>query len=426
MASSDNDIAALFCTHGASTAGLPPEVVRLANLLGSLHGDINISSESGGYHLNMAAPHLLVRDGRAELSAKHLAVNASKYFGFGEYEDLSDRRKDKCALCMKDHRPYRVSELLNYLPLSQRGFPEMGQAKLVDSINERHEIDDGHGNMIPDHPGAVIPLAKLAPDHAALLYLANREGGPVDIGLMTQMFAASWCESEAPESREIGRWYARRHAGWKDTPQGRIIFNGLINGVRRIWQGRYLEHADATSHWIWHPYQRGWFRDAYRSSPQEDWIYIPPFDQPYLNGAGKEVRWKPAKYVNAFSAQRAEWGILGFDAAVKFNLSRPFSKRFAVLGEGPMDAVRFGPPGVAAIGSYLSMAQAKILASEFPIIVCAQDMDKAGVEARAVAHRMLAAFDVRLFDIEPLPSKDFGAMAPTECWKKLIPLMKDF
>jgi len=58
MTSSDQEIAAVFATHGQATSGLPPEVVNLAHLLGRIHGDVLISSESHGYHLKMASPAL--------------------------------------------------------------------------------------------------------------------------------------------------------------------------------------------------------------------------------------------------------------------------------------------------------------------------------------------------------------------------------
>lgn len=62
MTSSDKDIAAVFATHGQSTAGLPADVVRLAHQLGRIHGDVLIASESRGYHLYMASPFLLEKD----------------------------------------------------------------------------------------------------------------------------------------------------------------------------------------------------------------------------------------------------------------------------------------------------------------------------------------------------------------------------
>lgn len=135
----DYDFASLFVTHGGATAGLPPEVVRLAQQLSRIHGDVLISSETGGYHLNMASPYLLATEGRVELQKRHMAVNASRFFGFGEYEDLSPRRRDKCGLCMKSRRPYRVSELYDMAPLAQRGFPEFGVGTVMEKAATRHE-----------------------------------------------------------------------------------------------------------------------------------------------------------------------------------------------------------------------------------------------------------------------------------------------
>ena len=191
MNSANQQITDLFMTHGGVTDALPSEVRALAHAMGQIHGDILISSESSGYHLNMASPVLLAQDGRVELSKRHLAVNASRYFGFGDFEKLKPRSRDKCGLCMKSRRPYRVSELLDMLPLSLRGFPEFGDGKITDKVVTRHEIDDGNGNLIPDHPGIVTPLLQLPPDHPALAYLAAREGVPVNIGLMDPMYSAT-------------------------------------------------------------------------------------------------------------------------------------------------------------------------------------------------------------------------------------------
>lgn len=59
----DDILSAIFVTHGNSTAGLPPEVVRLAEALQLIQGDVWISSETGGYHLNLASPYLLATGG---------------------------------------------------------------------------------------------------------------------------------------------------------------------------------------------------------------------------------------------------------------------------------------------------------------------------------------------------------------------------
>jgi hypothetical protein len=115
--------------------------------------------------------------------------------------------------------------------------------KVIDTKARNHLIDDGRGNMIPDHPGKVIPLSQLPADHPALFY-------------MEQMLGLAWCEEEAPIDREIGRFYRKLHYRWRDTPQGRIIFHAYIRGIRQLWQGRYLEHADDTTHWMCPPTTR--------------------------------------------------------------------------------------------------------------------------------------------------------------------------
>lgn len=59
-------------------------------------------------------------------------------------------------------------------PLSVRLEGMNDEGKVIDTKARKHLIDDGLGNMIPDHPGVVIPLSQLPPDHPALFYMGQR------------------------------------------------------------------------------------------------------------------------------------------------------------------------------------------------------------------------------------------------------------
>lgn len=414
----------LSVTHGSSLDVVPEEARRLADRLAAVHGDVHLANEASGWHLYMASPLLIAQGQRNEVHKRHLAVNAARYFGWGDkYEKLSPRSRDKSGLCMKSKTPYRVSDLLNMPPLSVRleGMKDAG--KVIDTKARKHLIDDGRGNMIPDHPGVVIPLSQLPADHPANFYMAQR-GLTARIPDMERMFGLAWCEEEAPVDREIGRFYRKLHNGWRDTPQGRIIFHAYIRGVRQLWQGRYLEHSDEKTHWMWHPYHKEWFIDAHRESPDHSWVKLPPFDEPFENGNGDLVKWDPSKYINAMSSSRQQHGLLGYDAAVSFRQDR--MQRFAILTEGPVDAGSFGPPAIGGAGSFLSEAAARLIACEFPAVILAYDTDAAGVNGREVARRMLSQEGLRCLDIYPEPGKDFGAMTHGACWSRVIPLLKHF
>lgn len=419
---SDLQAALLSMTHGRSILTTPPDILRLAEGLSKIHGDIHIASETGGIHLYMASPFLLATEGDRELGKRHLAVNASKYFGHAGWPDGFEKMKpwkrEKCALCMKSKNTYKVENLLRMKPLDERG-SLAGPGKVIDNAKERHQIDDGHGNKIPDHPGEVQSVLDLPADHPAIVYLTIRKYD--NLPLLVKQFNLQWCWREAPVDKSIGRYYRKLHAGWRDTPQGRLIFHGFINGVRRIWQGRYLDLVQGNDRFVWHPYREEWTPEAYRLGPDQPWILRHPFCEPFTNGAGEAVRWAPHKYMNGLGCQRAEWGLFGFDAAVAFQPDR--SKRYGILCEGPLDAGRFGPPAFAGAGAYLSSEQAKIIASAFPVIILAQDADKAGDTGRRGARQALAAQGVRVFDIAPDPGVDFGLMTRGACWSKVFPIL---
>jgi hypothetical protein len=211
----------LSVTHGASLDVVPEEARRLADRLSAIHGDVHLANEASGWHLYMASPLLIAQGQKNEIHKRHLAVNAARYFGWGDkFQKMSPRSRDKCALCMKSKTSYKVTDLLNMPPLSVRLEGMKDEGKVIDSGKRKHLIDDGLGNMIPDHPGVVIPLSQLPADHPANFDMAQRGLTP-RIPAMEKMFGLAWCEEEAPIDREIGRFYRKLHYGWRDIPQGR-------------------------------------------------------------------------------------------------------------------------------------------------------------------------------------------------------------
>lgn len=75
-------------SSSAPTANVPQQILELANKLKLRHGDILIARERNGYHLYFASPACLTTMGVAELSKKHLALNAEKYLGLGSFRRL--------------------------------------------------------------------------------------------------------------------------------------------------------------------------------------------------------------------------------------------------------------------------------------------------------------------------------------------------
>jgi hypothetical protein len=413
-------MAALLARGGARIEAYPEDVRRLAEALSRIHGDVDVTTESHGIHLYMADPGLLMTDGIKELRSKHLAINASKYFGLGEWEKLTPKARDKVGNCMKDqHVIYRVSDLLNMRPLAARDIPNAGPGRVRISSSTAVMIQDEHGNTIPDHPGTVVPVVDLPDDHPAVFYLKWRG---YDLELLWKMFRASWCEEEAPEIRGR-RGYMRLVDGWMNTPQGRIIFYGDVRGVQTLWQGRMLEYVDETGlcHFVFHPYRRQWVQDAWRLSPTVPWQWLAPYNT--LDDQGTLI-WKSlAKYYNARGGSRTA---CGFDAAVAWNRSRRRQSRFAVAVEGPLDAGRIGQPAIAIVGKFMSQMQAELLASEFQWVLLGYDNDEAGRSQREKATAVLGAAGVRVQAVYASASvNDWGEMSRPDCWRALFPAISN-
>lgn len=382
---------------------LPREVMMLAGSLARIHGDVVVRKESHGTHLYMASPEALERDGDKELLSRHMTVNADKYLGVGRWTARAGTYdRDHVATCHKYGTRYAVSDLLKMLPLEQRGISAGSGHKVINASfdREKYLVDDGRGNMVPMGPGKCVPLAGLPAEHPAIVYLRTRDFEPSDLECQ---FGASYCYEEAPENRAIGLYWKRLPGGFKVTPQGRLILNVDVRGIRQGWQARILEYEAGHFRYFWHPYECKWVPVLVKISQADGgykWELRPDW-------ARSKFQWKPVKYRSANGIQRAEV-LMGFDAAVHANTG------YGVIFEGPLDAARLGPPGMAYMGKYLNEGQAHLLASAFPHILFMRDEGSAGDEAAASIVVHLGG-RVRLTEVPRPPRyEDPGAMPRDE------------
>lgn len=362
------------------------ECMQLARELSAIHGRVTIAREASGVHLYMASPECLEQDGRVELTKRHLAVNYTKYSN-GKY---------KSAMCMKTNTPYDVRDLLTMRPLADRGIQALPGKNHVVVTDESQLVDDGKGNKIPPSPGECVPVFRLPKEHPAQQYLASRG---YDAARLYQQFRLSWCETERPHKyREIG-------AGFKTTPQGRIVFFIDVHGVQKGWQARVLEMTTPDGLYYWHPYQKEWVFAAVREGKR------------WKATSGMEsVVDKMAKYQIGQGCKRNQV-VMGLDAAIKWNQCK--GRAQAVLAEGALDAGRVGPPGIAMLGKFVSPFQAALLAQHFQKLVYVADNDAAGQAAkRKLAEQMQAHPGVELVYADlPEQVKDLGEMSRSDAVK---------
>lgn len=388
-----------------SLANLPREVILLAERIKAIHGDVRIAEETNGYHLYCASPICLEKYGTVELQKRHLAINVEKATGTGKFLNVSGYNADRVAKCMKTGEVYGLGQLLSMPPLEERGIKVTTSSQIFVQTTSKCLVDDGRGNMIPDGPGETIPIDQLPDDHPAVQYIRNRN---YDIATLRYQYSIEYCVREAPESRDKQRFYKRLPGGFRDTPQGRIIFYAFVNGVRKGWQARIIDKVIGNLKLYWHPYENRW-------APMEQkvdgkWVALPG-----LEG------FDPAKYKTAFGAQRNKL-VIGFDAAVAWNKTYRPDNPLGFLSEGPLDAGRVGPPGMAVLGKHCSPEQAHLVASAFRKVIVLGQNDKAGEGARQKMFDSLSPFVSDVVILTPPEGiKDFGEMSPTAAAEIILP-----
>ena len=400
-------------SQGVVLDTVPREVRMLAESLSRLHGPSVIRNESNGYHIYLPCPECLLTDGRKELHSKHLTVNASRYKQLEDWtgkHGLLDEEyaRDFSAVCHKNDIRFKVTDLLNeriYQTLDKRGIKDVN-SHVASASTVRYEclIDDGKGNMVPQDPGEVIPLSSLPSQHPAILYLQDRN---YSIETLESQFNCGYCETEAPENSTKGIYYKKLPLDFKDTSQGRIIFYAYINNVQVGWQARIIDRViNGNIKQYWHPYKKIWINVEYKQNGK--WCVLPGVETKQYN---IERIWKPSKYKTAFGMPKNEV-LMGVDAAVQFNKIMALKKPTAFIVEGPLDAGRIGPGGIAMLGKYLSDSQANILVRKFKRLIMVMDNDAAGVSAKLRIQKVMQdkAVDI-IFAEVPSAYKDIGEMA---------------
>lgn len=102
---------------------------------------------------------------------------------------------------------------------------------------------------------------------------------------------------------------------------------------------------------------------------------MPPFDEVDDEG---HIKFDPSKYKTAKHSGRE---LMGWDAAIARADKDEASIRWCCLTEGPLDAARIGPGGIALLGKSISQENAIKVASNFHLVLTAFDNDTAGKEA---------------------------------------------
>jgi hypothetical protein len=401
-----------------SAPNLPAEVAAFADRMAAAQGcKVRVEKERSGYHLYMPCPDCLAEHGRKELAAPKYTINVSKHLGIGvddtdlwlqdwhEVEASRDRRAGLCMRTRQSKKPhmFSVAELLAMPTITQR-HPDIHTAAAVISVadsSERQshwEADPETGVLCPPPPSDgvenLIPLKDLARDHVARHYVESRG---FDVDRLWHMFRASYCAREYRYGTN-GIYYRRMPGRWKDTPQGRVIFHAMKAGTPMTWQGRVIDcvSEDGRLHHYWHPYDERWDLVETRSHEKAVWMRQSPFDA--VNEEGN-LEWSPSKYKTAKYSERQ---LAGWDAAVEANRDREHP--WCVLCEGPLDAARVGPGGLAVLGGSMSQECAAAVVNNFAVVLLAFDTDVAGVNAAAGVKRMLEGVRVRIRrSLSPVP-----------------------
>ena len=399
-----------------SSGEIDDEMRTLLQKLTAVHGPMlggRPMQEARGVHAYFACPECLKTDGVVELQSKHLAINLDRCLVRGSRWrcKAGTFNADRSASCMKRGHSFSVLELMSMKPLSERCEWAPGSIILPTSIKEVHLVDDGRGNMIPEHPGKVIPLPLLPDDHPAIEYVKSRQ---FDKHALFAQFGACYCTAEVAEDETAERYYKRYSGGFKATPQGRIIFYINELGIQRGWQGRVLEKIDGNRRLLWHPYDGCWTVVWERDAEDKPWVLREKYDTD-----DKKNMAKFPKYKIGDGCQKSRF-FMGFDGAMKWNREQGREKnRLIILCEGALDAARFGSPTCAILGKHVSPDQIRLLQKNFHTVVWVGDNDVVGKQATEKVKRLMPrGLDFHNLEI-PAPWKDAGEM-PSDIAHSLI------
>lgn len=416
----------------ATIDGLPREVTIVVKALADKHGGGILRSESHGLHLYIPCPECLKTNGTRELQAKHLAINIDKCFGLNTYKSYhrfthktaNGVLRGNVALCHKTNKKWDIQTLINMPRLEDRGLVAVNK-EVTYAASNAILLKDAKGSYIPYPPGECTPLSELPDNHPAIEYLLNRN---YNIASLCHQFDASYCYQETPpdtrhtpEADKIGVYYRNMPDGWKDTPQGRIIFNADIRGSRKGWQARVLDKKEDGWKWYWHPYREEWVA-VEKEVENGTWEVRADYKE-------ERYQWGPSKYKMATGSDITRGVgrssiLMGYDVALQWN--RENSKiPFAVLVEGPLDAGMVGPPAVAMLGKYLSDPQVTLLKA-FKKIIVVLDNDEAGSTGVDRVRSALTEHHIKYVVCQvPSQYKDVGEMTHESAWRMLEPFTKD-
>jgi hypothetical protein len=394
----------------ANASSLDRESNLVAEALARIHGQVTVTQEKHGLHFYMASPIALQHDGVVELTKRHLAVNIDKYLGRGSYATLPKGKRDWCANCMKYSTGYRVTDLLRMQPLERRGIaPSDIKQGVKLQRKEQWLFTDAQGMQVPLVPQGLIPINALPEEHHAVQFLRSRLYDPE---LLYQQFGACYCTQEIPEDFDMDppRAYRRLPGGWKITSQGRILFFAYMQGQYRGWQARIPQLDQDGYRYYWHPYRNEWEACEFLDPATNKW-------QPLVHLVDPNRKWEMLRYWNGPGTSRSDV-LLGFDAAYQAR-HRFGPVPTCILGEGPLDAARFGPPAMPLLGKFLGAGQAQTIARYFRRVIYVRDNDVAGLAAAASVNEMLAGHaQVHSIAIQNWsgfdgrPAKDAGDLHP--------------
>jgi hypothetical protein len=399
----------------ACLGSLPREIQVFCQALAMRHGGGRLASGSSGTRLYLPCPACLNEKGEREFHSKHLSIDIDRYFGRSSYKGRK-RNPEWSAFCHRsDSHRFGISELQKMQPVEERGLRPVFKRLTITYGSDDTFIDDGKGHKIPRPPGKTVSILRLPQTHPAVEYLLNRG---YDIESLYRQFRTSYCYEEWPESEGDsegkGKWkYSVMPDGWKDTPQGRIVFFCDVHEVQVGWQARIIDREEDSRRLHFHPYRASFVVTATRDNSGV-WNGVYPYNAAY-------PKWNPSKYRTARGSHRNEI-LAGFDAAVAFNAGR--ERKTIFLVEGPLDAGRIGPPACAVMGKHLGEGQANLL-HNFQRIVLVPDNDVAGETLVVRTRQILGARHVPI-EVCRIPKdyKDIGEMSTAEARALVAPFLQ--
>jgi hypothetical protein len=373
-------------------------VQELAEKIAAIHGRALITSEASGTHIYFPSPFVVEEQGERELSRSwpHGAINADKYLGLGIYArfrgtGMADAKR--CARCMKTGKPIGMHLLFRSPPIEER-LGRYVARRVVDAArpDDPSLVPDENGILVPRPPGECTPITELPDNHPAVYFLQTRGYSRPDFPALERHLGVSYCHRELPERRG-GPWYPRLAQGFKDTPQGRLIFQARSEGAVRGWQARILEFERQGIIWFWHPYQETWV-PMYRKTADGR--------KPLFNDA---QGFDYSKYKTGKGTRRNAI-LMGLDAARAWNMEMGLDlDPIAVLVEGPMDATRLGRPAMPVLGKSFSPDQADLVSRYFRRLAVVRDRDEGGEQLEKAVMLHMRDRGVRVRYLDGLPGK---------------------